>query len=408
MEFEISKKIKVAFICQFSSEVVQERLPIWKESDVYAAWITNTIEGFKNSKEFELHIISPHQFLKKDFSYEEEGIFYHFYKIGIPIIGRNWPRFFRFDLYTNFYFNRKKIKRIVSKIKPDIINLQGAENAHYSYSVLDLYKKYPVLVTIQGFVGLEISTSDDLSRQIRVKTETKIINTCNYFGGDLDSKRLIQEMRSTDFKYYNYYYPNGVEIDKFNDKTSTKEIDLLFWGRTIRDKGAEDFLFLVAKLIVDFPNLMACMIGPVAPKYLQFLKDKSIQLGCEKNICFKGFINSSEELYKDVLKSKILVLPTYNDRFPTVLREAVCLKIAVIGYSTGSIPQFNIGDERILLANQGDIEKLYTFSKKLLLDKQYFNLLTQRAYNHGVEEFSILNNCARMGAAYKDILKIKN
>ena len=67
MEFEISKKIKVAFICQFSSEVVQERLPIWKESDVYAAWIANTIEGFKNSKEFEVHIISPHQFLKNDF-----------------------------------------------------------------------------------------------------------------------------------------------------------------------------------------------------------------------------------------------------------------------------------------------------------------------------------------------------
>ncbi|WP_396168183.1 glycosyltransferase family 4 protein [Flavobacterium sp.] len=406
MEFGINKKIKVAFICQMSSEFVQDRLPLWKKSEFIGAWISNTVEGFKNLKDFEIHIISSHPFLKKNYSFNEDGISYHFYKSGIPILDRNWPRIFRLDVLTKFYCNRRKINKIVNFIKPDIINLHGAENAQYSLSILDLYKKYPVLVTIQGFVYLETSTREDRIRKIRVATEAKIIRNCPNFGGDFDSMRMIKEMRNSDFKFYNFYYPNGTKIDKLSEKKSDKDFDLLFWGRTIKDKGAEDFLILVSKLVADFPQLKACYIGPIQQQYQEFLRVRSIELGCESNIVFHGYLRSEEELYTEVLKSRILVLPTYNDRFPTVLREAVHFRIAVIGYATGSIPQFNTGDERILLSDQGDIAKLYTDAKKLLTDKSYFNSLTEKAFVHGIKEFSIENNCAKMAAAYYDILKI--
>lgn len=406
MEFGMNKKIKIALVCHFSSEYIQNKLPLWKNSNVFAAWISNTLEGFKYSKEFEIHVIAPHQYLKRDYSFEEEGIFYHFYKTGMPILSRGWPSFFNLDLHTNFYSNRKKIRKLVDKIQPNLINLHGAENSYYSSSALDLYKNYPILITIQGFISLEINSQNDLLRQNRIDTEYKIIRNCSHFGGDKDSRIIIKKMRNTDFNFYNFYYPNGSYIDKLSEKIVVKDFDLLFWGRIIKDKGAEDFLCLVAKLCVFCPDLKACYIGPSSSEYIGYLQAKAIELGCERNICFKGFINNNDELYAEVLKSKILVLPTYNDRFPTVLREAVCLKIAVIGYSTGSIPEFNKDDERILLADQGDIEKLYTHAKKLLTDEKYFDYLTQKAYYHGLAEFSIANNCNRMASAYKDILKI--
>lgn len=401
----MNKKIKIAWICHFSSDDIQNKLPLWKKSMVYAAWITNTLEGFKNSKEFEIHVISPHQYLKRDYSFEDNGIFYHFFSIGMPLINRSWPRFFKFDLFTNFYSNRLKISRLINKIQPQLINLQGAENSYYSSSVLDLYKKFPVLVTIQGFVSLELSGENDAYKQNRIDVEAKIINQCSYFGGDKDSQSLIQSMRKSDFDFFNYYYPNGTNIEELAKKESNKAYDLLFWGRIIKDKGAEDFLEIIVNLKVDYPNITACYIGPVAPSYMEFLKERAVELGCEKNVTFLGFIPSTEELYKEVLKSRILILPTYNDRFPTVLREAVCLNIAVCAYATGSIPQFNVGGERILLTEVGDVLALTAKTRKLLSDEEYYQNITNVAYEHGLKEFSIENNCNRMASAYKDILK---
>jgi len=404
MEFGINKK-KIALICHFSNEQVQDKLPLFRKSHIYAAWIANTLEGFKNSDEFEFHIIAPHQFLKRDFSFEEDGIFYHFYKIGIPIINRSWPSFFRFDIFTNFYFNRKKISSIVSKIKPNLINVHGAENSYYSSAILDLYNKYPILLTIQGFISLEVHSKNDLVKRNRIKIESKVINSCQYFGGDADSETIINQMRNQDFSFFNYYYPNGSNIEKLNKKGNIKDYDLLFWSRIIKDKGAEDFLLLISFLVIDFPNLKAVFIGPVSADYFNYLKSKAKELGCFENISFLGFIESEQELYDEVVKSKILVIPTYNDRFPTVLREAVCLKIAVIGYATGSIPIFNNGDERILLAKKGEIERLAIYAKNLLINSDYYNTITNKAYDHGIREFSIKDNCERMIMAYKEILK---
>ncbi|MEJ5961272.1 glycosyltransferase family 4 protein [Pedobacter immunditicola] len=407
-EFGMHNKIKVVWLCHFSNESIQNRLPLWKKSEVYAAWITNTLEGFKNSNEFEIHVISPHQYLKRDYSFEEDGIFYHFYAIGMPIINRSWPAIFRFDLFCSFWANRRKIKKLVKTIQPDLINLHGAENSYYSSSALDFYEQYPLLVTIQGFISLEVNSKNDSFKQNRIAVESEIIKNCKYFCGDKDSQSVISSMRNIEFNFFNFYYPNGSNITQLSKRKSEKSYDLLFWGRIIKDKGAEDFLSLVAQLKVNFPNIKACYIGPVVPGYLDFLKDRAKELDCEENVDFKGFINFVDDLYTEVLKAKILVLPTYNDRFPTVLREAVCLRIAVIGYATGSIPQFNLGEERVLLADQGDIDKLVSHAGKLLDDEVYFEELTEKAFDHGLNEFSINTNTEKIITAYKSVLRKEN
>ncbi|GEM_PF-3375209 len=404
----MSNKIKIAWICEFSSEFIQNHLPLWKKTPPYGAWISTTLEGFKNSAEFEIHVISPHQYLKKDYSFEAEGVFYHFFSAGIPFIKRTWPPFFNLDLFTNYYFYTRKIGKLIGKIKPALINLHGAEVPRHSSSVLELYQKYPVLVSIQGFISLDVYGQNDSLKKKRIQVESEIIQKCSYFGGDADSKLLIKKMRNTGFEYYNYYYPIGSHIEKFAALAIPKEFDLLFWGRIVKDKGAEDFLELVSKLKANFPYIKACYIGPVGSSYFEFLKEEAVKLGCEKNILFKGFIRSDEELYTMVLKARILVTPTYNDRFPTVIREAVCLRLNVISYNTGSIPQFNNGEERILITKKGDIEKLAAHAEKLMTDHPYFNELSAKAYQHGVDEFSVTCNCDKMMSAYREILQKKS
>lgn len=399
------KKIKVAWICHFTDKALQSKLPIWKESAPFGAWIRNTLEGFKNSEEFEIHVIAPHQYLKRNFSFKEDGIYFHFFKVGIPIFNRSWPSFLDIDLKTNYFFNKRRIARIIDKIHPDLINLQGAENAYYSSSVLDLYQKYPTLVSIQGFVFLESSIISPVKKK-RIEIESQIFKKLKYFGGEVDSKEIIKKMRKESFYYYHYYYPNSSNITKLQKENHIKEYDLLFWSRIIKDKGAEDFLYLVAKLKEKLPDITASYVGPVSKLYFEFLKNKAMELGCYENISFIGFINEEAALYEKILKARILVLPTYNDRFPTVLREAVCLKIAVISYPTGSIPQFNMDEERILLSPEGDIVKLAENAMKLLKNEDFYSEKIEMAYNHGIREFSIENNCYKLKESYKSILNI--
>ena len=146
-------KIKVIWICHFTNAEFQKLLPLWKQRNEFASWIPNLLKGFENNSDIELHIITPHEYLKTETKIKVRNIHYYFIPYGIPLYHRHWPGFFRLDNYTNFYLFRKKVNKIVKHINPDLINLIGAENAYYSSAILDYQDKFPVLVTIQGFIS---------------------------------------------------------------------------------------------------------------------------------------------------------------------------------------------------------------------------------------------------------------
>jgi glycosyltransferase involved in cell wall biosynthesis len=405
----MNKKIKIVWICHFTNDIVQSKLPLWRKSQPFAAWIPSTLEGFEESSEFELHIISPHQYLKKNTSFKEKNITYHFFKLGIPFINRSWPVFFDIDLYTNYFFNRKQISKIINKINPDLINLQGAENSYYSVAALDFYTKFPLLVTIQGFVSLEIDSKNTRHHRKRVQIEKEIIEKCSYFGGDLDSISVIKSLKTDSFDYFNFLYPLSSRVKSYylEDNTKEKIYDLLYWSRVTKGKGAEDFIKIVSVLKETFPHIKAEIIGDGSTEYIDFLKKNALDLDCLENIDFKGFIASVDKLYSEVIKSKILLLPTYNDRLPTVLRESMQLGLPIVSYKTGSIPMVNNNEEVILLSDQGDIEGMVKNIKRLLNEKDFFSDLAKNAVKFGENEFGIKNNCAKMSAAYQKILLSK-
>ena len=147
------ERIKVVWICHFTNTEMQRLLPLWKHKDEFAPWIPNMLKGFENREDIEIYVISPHEYLKRTTRLKLRNIQYCFIPYGIPIWHRHWPGFFRFDIYSDFFFFRRKVKNIIKGIHPDIINLVGAENTYYSSSVFDYQKDYPVLITIQGFIS---------------------------------------------------------------------------------------------------------------------------------------------------------------------------------------------------------------------------------------------------------------
>jgi len=71
----------------------------------------------------------------------------------MPLSGRHWPGLFKLDYWSDFRLNKNYIKNIIIKINPDIIHLFGAENAYYSSTILQFRNKYPIVITVQGFIS---------------------------------------------------------------------------------------------------------------------------------------------------------------------------------------------------------------------------------------------------------------
>ncbi len=110
------EKLKVVWICHFTNAEIQTLLPLWKQKNEFASWIPNMLAGFENNKDIELHIISPHEYLKRTTKLSLRSINYCFIPFGIPFWHRHWPVFFRFDVFSKYYFFRKKVKCLDMRI----------------------------------------------------------------------------------------------------------------------------------------------------------------------------------------------------------------------------------------------------------------------------------------------------
>jgi glycosyltransferase involved in cell wall biosynthesis len=401
METGNSEVIKIIWLCHFSNTEVQKKLPIWKEIDEFASWIPNLAKGFENQKEYELHIISPHQYLKKQKSFNLRGIKYHFIPFGIPIYGRRWPRFINFDLFSNYFIFNLKFRKIVARIKPDIVNLIGAENAYYSSAILGIKDKYPIIIGIQGF----ISQFKDLKKKSieikkRINIEEKILKRFNNFFGEQDSSTYINGYNDK-HNFYKIYFPVNEEYT-IGSKEFEKEYDCIYFGRLVIVKGAEEFIKVISELKKDIPEIKACIVGGGNQEYF---KDCARRLNCINNIDFIGFVKTQDELFKLVKKSKVYLTPPFKERLSSTIREAMYLNVPIVAYATGGIPYINEFDENIYMVETGDYKTMAAKTLRLLTNETERNILASKAYNYAINEYSLDVNIKKLTYSYTDVIK---
>ena len=336
-----TNKIKVILICHFTNAEMQGLLPLWKHKNEFASWIPNVLKGFENNTEIELHVISPHEYLKRTTELELRNIKFYFIPYGIPFYHRHWPSSLRLDDYINFFLFRRKVRKIVKQINPDIINLIGAENAYYSSAILDYQDHYPVLIAIQGFISEFKSDINILpSLQKRIYFEEKILQSFKYYCGEQDSSSYISNYNPKR-TFFRLYFPVN-ELLALETKYNGKKYDCIYFGRLTKPKGAEDFIKVINEIKKIKPDVSACIIGGGEIKPLITLASN---LECINNIEFIGFAKSQKELFEYVKSSRVFLAPPYKDRLSSTIREAMLLKVPIVAYSTGGIPYINEFDE---------------------------------------------------------------
>lgn len=382
--------MKIAVICHFSNSEVQSKIKPWKKINEFAPWISYYINEFNKYPEHEFYIISPHQWLFKDVKYSENNIHFYFFRWGIPFIGRHWPGIINIDFFTKYSSNKRKVKKYIDEINPDVITLFGAENPYYSSTIVPFFGEYPLLLIIQGFINRSLK-ADKLSKymEYRLLLEKEILANINNQCIRTDDMLDYAKKKNTKLKAFRFNFPNPYGSLKIPEKT--KEFDFVFFARVVKDKGIYDFLEAINYIKKNKKNVSAIILGPCG-KIMQ----KNIKLYCEnnllsENITLGGFVKTQKALFEKVKTAKISVLPTYNDIISGTIIESMFLNLPVVTYKTGSIPEVNKERENIIICEQGNVEELQLNMLDLLnnadkqqeLSKNGFNWVSQR-YNNDI------------------------
>jgi glycosyltransferase involved in cell wall biosynthesis len=115
-------------------------------------------------------------------------------------------------------------------------------------------------------------------------------------------------------------------------------------------------------------------------EYADFLNKLCQENGISDNISFAGFMKTQEQLFREALKAKVTVLPTYHDALPGTVVESMFMKIPVIAYHVGGLPELNTRGNAVILVEKGDIETLAVKITELLNNKEYRKSLGESGY----------------------------
>lgn len=361
VKFKMCDKIKVVWICHFSNDKIRSKLPLSKRLNYrdYAPWVSNLIKEFEKLDNIDLHIIAPHSgLLKAIYSFDIGKVNYHFYKPDLPIIHKRIPEkvYSFFPINFAYPINRYFINSFISKIKPDIVNLIGAENLYYSTSVLDI-KNIPVYLSCQTVYSnpLRKIHSNELIQYIW-DSEVKIHKKIKYIGcgGRMHYDLVLKN--NSDAIVFKMFFPLQKPI---NIKQQAKTIDFIFFAAGVtKKKGIEDAIDALAIVKKQYENITLNIVGIVNVKYKRYLLEKIRSNKLEENVTFQAYFTTHADMHQYITSAKFALLPVKLDIIPGTILEAIFLDLPVITCKTTGTPFLNKNNQSVLISEIDDINGL--------------------------------------------------
>lgn len=356
----MNSRRKIVWIAHLDNKEISS----WFKADCsyeFAPWIWEFAMLFKDDNNVHITLLVPHRKARKTMRvrYSDSVDFIFFPDYRVPGFGE---LSLKLNTLFNFPLHSLKIRSLVRKIKPAIVHLFGAENPHYALSILKLKERYPIYLTIQGIVEkIQPQSEFDLYRH---KVERQIIKALMYFG----TRDEEMENHILDLNKNAIFLQHNIAIKKpqIIDPPPRTKYDLAYYARIVPAKGIEDVLSIVHEISKSNSSIRAVIMGKAEQEYEMFLKDRISELGIEKNIDWKGVLSSIDLVHENVLSSKIVVLPTFSDTIPGTILESLQLKVPVLTYAVGGIPQLNSRRESVKMVQVGEINDLIEEAKNLI------------------------------------------
>lgn len=235
----------------------------------------------------------------------------------------------------------KKIKSYIDHDKFDVVHFNT------SCSKLGLIRDFICAKEIKGKVGkFIIQCHCDTSYMVQGRiAEYFFKKLCNMSDRILCLNRSSQKHIKSITGKDSVIIPNFIELENMNikpKKVISEEIKtIIYVGHITKSKGCSDIISVAKKL----PTVTFKLVG--------YLSDEIKEIPISNNIEYLGEV-SKAEVINLMLKSDLLLFPSYSEGFPNVVLEAMACGLPIVATPVGAIPDM-IKDGGTLVA-VGDIE----------------------------------------------------
>lgn len=344
-------------------------------------------------------------------------------KEGIKVfnIYSKYPVFLRH--YVSLYnpLVVKKAKKIIEKLKPDIVHADTI-HIHLSYALLKIarknskavfltsrdfmlfyYGKFAQTERICGKINYKAGLFDNLKfarkrfnpfRNMAIKHYLKFLNKIFAVSNELAKALKQNGIINTEVLH------NGLPVG--NPKEGTFSDNILLSGRINEAKGVYALLEAMPLVKKEIPDSKLIIVG--APEEeIKRINKESANLGLIAGKDFEVFkwINGSQ--MEDMVKTAgVIVSPSlYPDPFPGVNLEAAQYCKPVVTTCFGGAKEFVLDGKTGYVVNPFDKKSLVEKITYLLKNKDKAKLLGQNAFIRLKEEFSLKSKAAKLIEFYK-------
>lgn len=277
---------------------------------------------------------------------------------------------------TLFFFRAYfKLVYLLKKNTFDIIHIHMSYKGSFyrKYYVAKLCKKNKkkVIVHLHGSEFKDFYNNGDEKLKRRIRELFSNVDYSIVLGNDW--KDFIKQIApNSKVSVIN----NAVKIPDITEKEENKIPTLLFLGALIKRKGVEDLFEAINKIKMCGSNHIKVLIAGSGVEE-NALKEYVIKHSLQDMVEFLGWVNNEQKI-RLLLKSDVLVLPSYNEGLPIAILEALSYGLPVISTNVGSIAEAVVDDYNGYLFTPGAVEQLGTYIKKIVQDR---NLLSELSYN---------------------------
>lgn len=289
-----------------------------------------------------------------------------------------------------------KIRRIIKKIKPNIIHAHAARGVfitRLACKKIKVKQKFKLLCTIHGWILEYLKFNKLLQKMLLLNRE-------------LDDKTLTVSKFSMDELIEKGYEPkklkyiyNGIDTKKYNEnaiiKRNVKNISYI--GRFTNQKGIIYLMNAIEKLKDYKYNFYIYGAGELEEYIKEFINKKVL-----RNVTLGGFIESNnvkEKLYN----TDILLLPSIDEGFPYILVEAIACGVPCIATKVGGVGEI-IDDSVGKLINSKNEEEIC--NAIIEIEKGDIGILSKNCIEKS-NEFNIYNMIRQIEDVYGEVLNEK-
>lgn len=414
------KKLKVAYICHVSNATIRENIPLGRR------FIYNVIERLRGRKPYnfkdysihnsllcenagllnnvELHVITPFGCLGKNYvHFEHAGVHYHVFddfrfRLAYRLFYAKKNIFHRYDK------NSEAIVRIINEIKPDLINMIGAEGPFFNASLLYIdTTKYPVILSMQTALSdpdfpnnFPISVND---YKERCEVEQALMKHVHYIGHDSSFYRSVAKLYNPELlcvrhsfltPHYDFDVPN------------TKDYDFVYYAADIVKAGreaAEAF----GRASIKKRGITLNIIGAYSNQTYSEICDILRKYNCLEFVTFSGYFPSHEDALKQVVKSKYALIPIKIDLISGTIVESMLLGLPVITFRTKGTPQMNDDGISVLLSDIDDFDSMADNMLKLIDNTELQSLMRKNSRAFYKKIWQTEDSVTRLSRVYHSV-----